>query len=148
MKRVKSIQAAKSGAAEALRSTLRQVSQIKVKQIDFETARPDLCVDIMALIEVHGKSHTLACKVEASGRPDHVRTALAALCSDTAVLDGNATPVLIAPCASDEAMAMCSESRAGFLDLEGNARLHVGELFIGKRSMPSKQSSARLAGAA
>ena len=90
MKMVKSIQAAKSGAAEALRSTLRQVSQIKVKQIDFETARPDLCLDILALIEVHGKSHTLACKVEASGRPDHVRTALAALCSDSAVLEGNA----------------------------------------------------------
>jgi hypothetical protein len=45
------------------------------------------------------------------------------------------TPVLIAPYLSPEAQTLCKERDAGFLDLEGNARLSPGEVFIGKRSM-------------
>ncbi len=142
-------QTAKDQAVESLKATLFQVSQIKLKHIDFESPRPDLKVDILAHVEVHGRSHMLVCKVEASGQSDHVRTALAALCSDTAQFAGNVTPVLIAPHVSAEAQALCTASDAGFLDLEGNARLHLGEVFIGRRSQPqSKRAPVQLAGVA
>jgi hypothetical protein len=32
---------------------------------------------------------------------------------------------------------MCAKSRVGFVDLQGNARLTVDEVFIGKRSVHS-----------
>jgi hypothetical protein len=162
MKVIDSIQSARNRSVEALKAVLFQVSQVKLKHIDTDSARPDLRpdlrVDILAHVEVHGHSHMLVCKVEASGRPDHVRMALEELRSDTARFAGNATPVLIAPRVSAEAQAMCMANAAGFLDLEGNARLHLGEVFIGKRSMPqstrashstaNSRASVRLAGVA
>lgn len=153
MKMIESIksvgQTARDQAVESLKAALHQVSQIKLKHIDFDSPRPDLKVDILAHVEVHGRSHTLVCKVEASGRPDHVRTALEALCKDAARFSGNSTPVLIAPHVSPEAQALCKANATSFLDLEGNARLHLGEVFIGKRSQPqSKRSTVQLAGVA
>ncbi len=50
--------------------------------------------------------------------------------------NADATPVLIAPHLSPEAQALCKETRVAFLDLEGNARLFVGEVFIVMRSLP------------
>ena len=129
-------QSAKNGAVEALRAVLHQVSQIKLKRIDIDSPRPDLKIDILAHIDVHGHSRTLVCKVEASGRPDHVRVALDELQSLAAQLDRDATPVFIAPYLSAEARALCTANRTGFLDLKGNARLDLGEVFIGKCSLP------------
>ena len=153
MKMIESIksvgQTAKDQAVESLKAALHQVSQIKLKHIEFESPRPDLQVDILAHVEVHGRSHMLVCKVEASGQPDHVRTALTTLCSDAAQFAGKATPVLISPRVSPETQALCTASDAGFLDLQGNARLHLGEVFIGKRSQPqSKRTTVQLAGVA
>jgi hypothetical protein len=133
---VDSMNSAKSRAVEALMAVLCQVSQIKLKDIDLDSHRPDLQVDILAHIDVHGHSHTLVCKVRASGRPEHVRMALKELQCHASQFSGNATPVLIAPRLSEEAKAICRESKAGFLDLEGNARLELGEVFIGKCSLP------------
>lgn len=131
-----SMQAARNKAAEALKLVLHQVSQIKLKGIDVDSPHADLKVDILAHIDVHGHNHTLVCKVRASGRPEHVRMALAEFQGDAAQFSENATPVLIAPYLSEESKALCRESKAGFLDLEGNARLDLGEVFIGKRSLP------------
>jgi hypothetical protein len=38
---------------------------------------------------------------------------------------------------SAQTRALCEQNRVGFLDLEGNARLVVDEVFIGKRSVRS-----------
>lgn len=141
MTMLNSMQAVKNQAAEALKSVLRGVSQIKLKGIDLEeidsdSALPHLKVDLLAHIDVHGHSHTLVCKVRSSGRPDHVRMALEEFQGYASQFSVNATPVLIAPRFSEEAKALCRESNAGFLDLEGNARLDLGEVFIGRRSLP------------
>jgi hypothetical protein len=67
--------------------------------------------------------------------------------SDAASLDSDTTPVVIAPYLSPEAQAICKQSRVGFLDLEGNARLSVDEVFIGIHSHPrgaASQPSAAL----
>ncbi|HEV2487921.1 MAG TPA: hypothetical protein VGT08_20545 [Terracidiphilus sp.] len=139
---VDSMHVAKNRAAEALQSVLHQVSQIKLRNIDIDSPRPDLKIDILAQVDVHGHSHTLVCKVEASGRPDHVRTALDALRSHAAGLDGNTTRVFITPRISEETKALCGESKTGFLDLEGNARLDLGEVFIVKRTLRQSRRSS------
>ncbi len=133
-------------AAEALREALEQVSTIKVKDLKGASKAPGR--SIVARIDVLGHSHTLACKVETSGELRQLSTALAELHADAAHLGADATPVLIAPYLSQEAQELCKQSHAGFLDLEGNARLIFGEVFIVKRSLPLRslhQSSPALA---
>jgi RecB family endonuclease NucS len=44
-------------------------------------------------------------------------------------------PILITPEISDEAQAICRDNNAGFMDLDGNARLYLDEVFIVKRSL-------------
>jgi len=141
MKVASSMQAMRNSAADALKSVLHHVSQVKIKDIELDSPRADLKVDILAYLDVQGHSHTLVCKVRASGRPDHVRTALKELQGHASEIYPNATPVLIAPYLSEEARALCWESKAGFLDLEGNARLELGDVFIGKRSLPQATHS-------
>jgi hypothetical protein len=127
------MRSAKSRAAEALQAVLHQVSQIKLKSMELDSPRPNRKVDILAYVDVHGKSHTLVCKVRASGQPEHVRAALKEL--QALEFSEEATPVVIAPYFSEEGEALCRENKAGFLDLEGNAGLDLGEVFIRKRCL-------------
>lgn len=125
-------------ATEALRALLGQVSVIKLKEIRRTAKGP-----MLARLEVLGHSHTLACEIEPNARPERLRCALEELYQEAAHYADAATPVLIAPYLSPEAQAVCKACSANFLDLEGNARLALGEVFIGKRSL-----SARPAGRA
>lgn len=122
-------------AAEALKSLLEQVSAVKLKDIKREPPARGRASEILAHIDIHGHSHTLACEINADTRPSKVRASLRKLQDCAAHLPGETTPVLIAPYLSPEAQALCKESHAGFLDLQGNARLSLGEVFIGKRSV-------------
>jgi len=122
-------------AAEALKSLLEQVSAVKLKEMKRESRARGRATEILAHVDVYGHSHTLACEVNADTRPSKVRASIKKLQDCAAHLAGETTPVLIAPYLSPEAQALCKESHAGFLDLEGNARLSLGEVFIGKRSM-------------
>ena len=60
--------------------------------------------------------------------------------------------MLIVPRISDGAKALCAQSKAGIVDLEGNARIDVDEVFIGIRSLPQLvfpgREAERLAGVA
>lgn len=116
-------------ATEALRTLLGQVSVIKLKEIRRAPDGP-----MLARVDVLGHSHTLACEINSSARPESLRDALEALRNDAAQCEAAATPVLIAPYLSPEAQALCKERSASYLDLQGNARLALGEVFIGKRS--------------
>ncbi len=118
-------------AAEALKSVLSQVSTLKLKEI----RRASAGGGFVACVDVLGRSHTLACAVKTDARPGSLPEALKELheCA------GDATPVLIASYLSPEAQALCKESHAGFLDLEGNARIAIGEVFIGKRTFAHRQ---------
>ena len=57
MRVVNSMHTARSRAAEALKTVLRQVSQIKVNTIDLPD--PDLKIDIVAHVDVHGHRRKL-----------------------------------------------------------------------------------------
>ncbi len=122
-------------AAEALIALLEQVSAVKVKEMKHEPLTRGRAAEILVHIDIHGRRHTLACEINSDTRPSRVRASIKKLQDCAAHLAGDATPVLIAPYLSPEAQALCKESHASFLDLEGNARLWLGEVFIGKRSM-------------
>jgi len=129
-------------AAEALDALLHQVSSIKTRDIKFQPVRRKS--DILAEIDVLGRSHRLVCNV-ADGQPDDVKRALQKLrtCADRKKDDS--TPVLIAPYLSPQDREMCAKNRIGFVDLQGNAHLMVDEVFIGKRSARSTAVPAETA---
>jgi len=127
-------------ATEALKSLLGQVSAIKLKEMLGASTRSRNSVEFLVHVEVFGHSHLLACEARSSAEPSQLRTILRRLCDHTAQLAAEATPVIIAPFLSPEAQQLCKKCQTGFLDLEGNARLAFGEVFIGKRSHPQHQS--------
>ncbi|MDR9849582.1 type IV toxin-antitoxin system AbiEi family antitoxin [Herbaspirillum huttiense] len=131
-------------AAHALRSLLLQVPALKLLDIEHETAMADSGVDFTARIKVAGKRHALVCEANSSGQPRHVRHALLTLRDYMSHHAKDATPVLIAPYLSPDAQALCREHEAGFLDLEGNARLVFDGIFI-ERQVASKPVADRRA---
>ncbi len=123
-------------AIAALKALLAQVSAIKLKEVRLECCAPSREFLVVAYVDVYGHGHTLVCAVKECGEPDSVRDALKELRGRATEISGNATPVLIAPRLSVQAQLLCTESHAGFLDLEGNARLNLDDFFIGQRSLP------------
>ncbi len=126
-------------AVEALTALLKQVSAIKLNDVNAESTDSGQEIDILAHIDVLGHSHALACKVN-DGGPHQVRKALEELDSDIACIagSGNMTPVIIVPHLSPEVQALCWERKTGCLDLEGNGRLLVEEVFIFSRFLPHR----------
>lgn len=122
-------------AIDALRALLGEVSVVKLKEVRREANRSTGDIGLVAKVDVLGHSHTLACRINTSAQPEKLRSSLRKLRDGAAQRDEAATPVIIAPYLSPEAQALCKECHAGFLDLEGNARIALGEVFIGKRSI-------------
>lgn len=127
-------------ATDALKAVLGQVSVIKLKEMRREAQTEGRPVEILADIDVFGHTHLLACEVQTQSEPAQLRASLRNLRNDSSVA-GNVTPVIIAPYLSPEAQQVCKESDAGFLDLQGNARLSFGEVFIGMRSLPGQSAN-------
>lgn len=127
-----------SEAIEALRETLRQISVIKVKQIvtDRHCHRGEKM--ILGHIEIYGHTHLLACRVVSACDMAHLTRAVSELQAVQKERGVVVIPVLIAPAMSEEAQTLCRENNIGFLDLEGNARLYLDEVFIVKRSLHHK----------
>jgi hypothetical protein len=131
-------------AVAALKTLLAQVSAIKLREVRIECSAPSRELLIVAYVDIYQHSHTLVCAVKESDDPGNVTDALAELRYRAAELSAHATPVFIAPRVSAAAQALCSGDHAGFLDLEGNARLHVDDMFIHQRTMltPSHEPMA------
>jgi|SRR5580698_3592736 hypothetical protein len=126
-------------AAAALKAALAEVSTIKVREIRHDSSRKGR--GLMAYIEILGCRHSLACTVH-DGHPHELRLAFEEWRTSTAFRTSDALPVIIAPRLSPEAQALCREHQAGYVDLEGNARLALGEVFIVKRTLPHALQTA------
>ncbi len=120
-------------AADAIKAVLSEVSTFKLKEIRCASDASQSETGFLVCVDVLGHSHTLACEVKANVNPRNLRATLRELHECAAHVSGDATPVLIAPYLSPQVQAMCKECGAAYLDLEGNARLALGEIFIVKR---------------
>jgi hypothetical protein len=125
-------------AADALKAALTEVSTIKIKEIRLEPPRVGRDSSLMICVDLFGQRHTLTCEVHSDGQPQQVRTTLEEFRTGDALCGESTMPIIFAPYLSPEAQALCKESKAGFVDLEGNARLALGEVFIVKRSLPHR----------
>lgn len=130
-------------AAAALNSLLAQVSAVTLKGMDvaFPLAAcdaPGAVIDIVAHVEVLGRVHSLACQICSAGESQDARAILDELRGRILSLPGKVTPILILPVLSPEVQALCSENDAGCLDLRGNGRIALDEVFISMRSLPRR----------
>jgi len=121
-------------AAAALKAALAEVSTIKVREIRHEPPQPGRDSCLMVYVDLFGQRHTLNCEIHSDVEPQKLRSKLAGL-SLSAAQHKDTMHVIIAPYLSPEAQALCKESKTGFVDLEGNARLALGEVFIVKRTL-------------
>jgi hypothetical protein len=117
-------------AVEALKSVLTHASGVKLRNIDAEPSKTGGEIDIVAQIEVYGHNHTLACMLLPNDAPKQMRDSMVGLCDRAVKVAKNATPVLITPRLSTDLQKLCHETCVGVLDLHGNARLELGEIFI------------------
>jgi hypothetical protein len=126
-------------AIEALRETLRQISVIKIKDIcvDRHSHRSDKT--ILCHIEIYGHAHLLACKLVSACDLPHLNRAVRELQKTEKVRGVVVKRILISPAMSEEAQTLCRDNNIGFLDLDGNARLYLDEVFIVKRSLHQKR---------
>ncbi len=130
-------------AAEALRLLLEEVPAIKILDIQMQgTHDADEGADLIARLDASGRRHTLVCEVKSNGQPRHVRSALLQLRDYVERRANGAVPVFIAPYLSATAQVLCREYDVGFVDLEGNARLVFGGVFI-DRQVASKPAVER-----
>ena len=129
-------------AEEVLRSLLSQVSTIKLREIRHESHVSRAQGRFLAHIDVLGRSRILACEVRLQTLAANLHKAIEELNDEAAKLSPEAIPVLIVPYLTPDAEAICRESQAAFVDFEGNARIALGEVFIGKRSIPAHSRAA------
>lgn len=132
-------------AKEALTAVLRQASTIELKGIE-ERKTPDLSrqTEFVVQVCVLGRCKTLACKVTPNGEARTVRKSLREFAEDTTRFPGDTVPVIIAPYFTPEARELCIESKIGFVDFEDNARLMLGDMFIGKRSLARREQRSTM----
>ncbi len=117
-------------AGEAMRELLEKIPILEVKRIDVEAASGEWAPDLIAQLLVDGRPHQLICEYKSNGQPRYARSALLELQNYVAHRAPQATPVLIAPYLSPAVRQLCEEKGVGYLDLEGNARLTFGGVFI------------------
>jgi hypothetical protein len=143
LKQPKSMKDLETRASGALRALLEQVPSVCLHEVSGESAARDSGIDFLVEVAgLTGQPRALACSVNVSGQPRHVRAALSQL-RDYATRNGpHVTPILIAPYLSPDAQALCRERDVAFLDLEGNARLVFDGVFI-ERTVASRPAVAR-----
>jgi len=133
-----------SRAADTLRALLARFSAINLIELKHES-RGGFAA-ILARISIYGHIHTLACAADPAVESARLRAMLRQVQESNVTLAADAIPVVIAPCLSPEAQAICKQNKIGFLDFEGNARLTVGDFFIVMRSLP-RQAATRISAA-
>jgi hypothetical protein len=118
-------------ASEALISLLGQITSARHQNVRIDFPAPQPPVDLMARITVFGRSHTLACAF----LNESLEAALRTLSLAARTLDETVRPVLIAAELDATAQALCRQQNVDFVDLAGNARLELAEIFSATKSV-------------
>jgi len=87
--------------------------------------------DFMVTLNIKGKDSVLICEIKSSGSPSHVLPAAVQLKKTGEYKKGY--PVIIAPYISQRSAEICRQNNVGFIDLEGNVFLSLGNILIDKR---------------
>lgn len=142
LKTVNSMKNAEARASEALRRLLENVPILKIAGIEIKDVSGDWEPDMLARLLVDGRQYMLICEYKSNGQPRYARSALLELLDYVAHRAPQATPVFIAPYIAPAVRQLCEEKGVGYLDLEGNARIAFGGVFI-ERVVADKPAAER-----
>lgn len=117
-------------AQQAIQRLLSHIPDLHIESIQREPTDRSHPFDFIVNFSHQGSDRALLCEVKSSGQPRYVRAALHQLRNCLAHARQPVVPVLIAPYLSPQARALCVEDGAGYLDLQGNARLVFDSVFI------------------
>lgn len=129
-------------AVQALRALLEKIPILKVTGIGTEAVSGDWQPDLIARLLVDGRPHQIVCEYKSNGQPRYARSALLELRNYVAHRAPQATPVFIAPYISPAVRQLCQDKGVGYLDLEGNARIAFGGVFV-ERIVADKPAAAQ-----
>lgn len=129
-------------AAKALESILKEIPIVRLESVEIQPPAAGGDIDIVVHVIAANKPHVLVCEVQSNGQPRYVRNALLHLRDYIHRSNIQATPVFIAPYLSPEGQMFCRQNKAGFIDLQGNARLEFDGVFI-ERLVANKPSTER-----
>lgn len=119
-------------AIEALRKALAEIPDLALIVDCIEEVPPDDGVDFLLHITCHGERRVMVCEVKSSGQPRHVQNALFQLKRYIETRNEPVVPIVVAPYLSESARALCIESKTGYLDFEGNARITFPGFFLSR----------------
>ena len=142
LKKANSMKEAVSRAGEALRQLFENIPILQVESIKAEAMPGDWPPAMIARLIVEGRKHVLICAYQSNGQPRYARSALLELRNYVAHQAPQATPLFISPYISPAVKLLCEEKGVGYLDLEGNARIAFGGVFI-ERMVPDKPAAER-----
>ena len=124
-------------AAEAMRACLEDVPSIKIKGVeterDFKGCRADLVTTVSTLM---GTTRFLVAEIRATGEPRVAREALNQLWRNWAN-QPDVVPVFIAPYISQKSAEICKQDNTGYVDLAGNCRLVLDNVFVEREGRPN-----------
>lgn len=129
-------------AVEALREALAEVPDLEVVHIQISNELRDTSIDLIFHITFNGQHRVLVGEVKSSGQPRHVQSGLFQLKRYVEAQCDPVTPIFIAPYLSEEARALCTDDKVGYLDLAGNARIVFPGFFL-SRSVAGKPPAER-----
>ncbi|MDR3723418.1 MAG: hypothetical protein P4K83_02895 [Terracidiphilus sp.] len=123
-------------AADALIALFGQISYLRRQniRIEFDPVAPN--VDLLAHVRILDRQYMAVCALYAASTNQDLNTVLAHLRADAEKYGSNAIPVLIAPRLSAGEQQLCRNTSIGYLDLAGNARICLDEIFIASQTLP------------
>jgi hypothetical protein len=142
LKEVNSMKDGEVRACEALQRLLEKIPIVEIEGITSAAVSCQWQPDIVARLLVEGRPHVLVCEYKPNGQPRYARSALLEL-REYVRQSPLTTPVFIAPYISPAVRQLCEEMGVSYLDLEGNARIAFGGVFIERIVAENSRAEAR-----
>lgn len=118
---------------EALEGLLSQVPIVSIDSLESQQVIARGEVDLIVRLQAAGQPYRLFCEVLFNGQPRYVSHALLKMREYVARSGPGVIPILIAPYFSPATRDTCQQNQVGYLDLEGNARISFGGVFIDRQ---------------
>jgi len=144
LKPANSLKEQEQQAALLLEQLLRRIPSLTVKSIDVEQPLSrDNGIDILARVRSGEQDYFLICEFKRNGQPRHAREAINQMKAYLSHSKQGGVPIFIAPFLTQATQAFCRSENVGYLDLEGNAYIAFGSIYIERETTNRPRAEKR-----
>ena len=131
-------------AALLLEQLLRRVPSLTVKSVAVEEPSGKASgIDIFARVRSGQQDYSLVCEVKQNGQPRFAREAINQLKAYLSRSKREEIPIFIAPFLTAATREFCQAEGVGYLDLEGNAHIAFGPVYIERATANRPEAEKR-----